>query len=143
MVVRGIFLSSWSSWKDVTESLGGGVLDFGFDEHGFHDAVGGIVAQAEGQQCDHDVEDGISGGDGFGVEAVDEEVGHGDHAGAAEPRLGKPIKGREEEGLQLQPHARDALGVDLGGHGGGGVGVGGVAEVEEELEGAAHLRPPR
>ena len=96
-----IVLAKCLEFPEIADGLefGAGERGFRLDEHGIHDLIAGVVAQAQRDQGDDDIEDGVGRSDGLGVETVDEEVGHGGEARPAEPGLGEPEEGGEEQRL--------------------------------------------
>ena len=67
------------------------------------------------------------------LKPLGEEIADRHQPDAAEEGRGEPVERRQEEDEVLDPHAADALAVDLAGDDDGLVGVGRRPEVEEEL----------
>ena len=98
--------------------------------HGLgRDHVAGPVAEEGHEQG----EDGERAAEEPALEALGEEIADGHQPDAAEEGRGEPVERRQEEDEVLDPHAADALAVDLAGDDDGLVGVGRRPQVEEEL----------
>ena len=128
---------TWSarySWKRSTLARScDRVLRGGLGRQGHHGLGRDHVAHAVAEEGHEQGEDGERGAQEAALEALGEEIADGHEADAAEEGRREPVERRQEEDQVLDPHAADALAVDLAGDDDGLVGVGRRPQVEEEL----------
>ena len=109
------------------------VLRDGLRRQGHHGLGRDHVADAVAEEGHEQGEDGERAAEEPALEALGEEIADGHQPDAAEEGRGEPVERRQEEDEVLDPHAADALAVDLAGDDDGLVGVGRRPQVEEEL----------
>ena len=109
------------------------VLRGGLGRQGHHGLGRDHVAHAVAEEGHEQGEDGERGAQEAALEPLGEEIADGHEPDAAEEGRREPVERRQEEDEVLDPHAADALAVDLAGDDDGLVGVGRRPQVEEEL----------
>ena len=118
--------------------LSGRVVRGRLGRQGLDRLAGDHVADAAADEGHDQGEDGEGAAQEPALEALGEEIAQGHQPDAAHEGGGEPVERGQEEDQVLDPHAADALPVDLAGDGHGLVGVGRGPEVEEELVELAH-----